>query len=235
MSPVYRLATLLFCAICLLGCTDDAASQDDDRIAPLLDGMGDHHMPISTDDSMAQRYFDQGLFLSYAFNHAEAARSFREAARRDPDCAMCYWGWALVLGPNINVGMLEENVPTAYAALQKAIRHASVATARERAYIDALSARYGQDPPEDRSSLDRAYANAMRDVARQYPDDPDARTLFGEDLMDTTPWDYWQESGAPKPVTDTILAALEAVTETRPNHPGANHLYIHAVEAQHPE
>lgn len=228
------LGLLALLVLTLVG-TTSVLAQSGERIAPLLDGMGDHHHPITTDDSMAQRYFDQGLILAWAFNHAEAARSFREAARRDPGCAMCYWGEALVLGPNINAGMPDENVPKAFAALQKAQKHASNATEREQAYIEALSARYAEDPPDDRSPLDRAYADAMRELARQYPDDPDAQVLYGEALMDTTPWDYWQDNGEPKPVTDTIIATFESVMEDHPNHPGANHLYIHTVEAQHPE
>lgn len=131
--------------------------------------------------------------------------------------------------------MQDENVPKAYAALQKAQQYASSATEREQAYIEALSARYAENPPDGRSPLDRAYADAMGDLARQYPDDPDAQVHYGEALMDTTPWDYWQENGTPKPVTDTIIATFESVMETHPNHPGANHLYIHTVEAQHPE
>lgn len=184
---------------------------------------------------MAQRYFDQGLVLAWAFNHAEAVRSFREAARRDPDCAMCYWGEALVLGPNINAGMPEENVSPAYAALQKAQSRASNASEREQAYIHALTARYEEAPPDDRGPLDRAYADAMKEVVDRYPDDVDAQVLYGEALMDTTPWDYWQEDGSAKPVTDTILTAFESAMDEYPQHPGANHLYIHTVEAQHPE
>lgn len=233
--PARTLTLLLLASALFAGCASDSSAQSDDRIAPLLDGMGDHHHPISTEDSMAQRYFDQGLILAWAFNHAEAARSFREAARRDPDCAMCYWGEALVLGPNINAGMPDENVPKAYKALQKAQEHASNATEREQAYIEALSARYEKNPPDDRSGLDRAYADAMKELAEKYPDDADAQALYGEALMDTTPWDYWQENGDPKPVTDTILATFESVMEAHSNHPGANHLYIHTVEAQHPE
>ncbi|PEN13119.1 hypothetical protein CRI94_10745 [Longibacter salinarum] len=226
---------LVLVVVGFLGYSRSATSLADDRIAPLLEGMGDHSMTITTDDSMAQRYFDQGLVLAYGFNHAEAARSFREAARRDSTCAMCYWGEALVLGPNINAAMQEDHIPSAYAALQQAQKYASDVTEREQAYIKALSHRYVENPPSDRSSLDRAYANAMRELARQFPDDPDAQVLFGEALMDTTPWDYWQANGKAKPVTDTILATFESVLERQPEHPGANHLYIHAVEAQHPE
>lgn len=219
----------------LAGCGGASTAQIEGRVAPLLEGMGALHHEITTDVPMAQRFFNQGLVLSYAFNHAEAERSFREAARLDSECAMCYWGIALVLGPNTNATMDPENVPPAYAALQQARHYADGASEKEQAYIEALSARYAEQPPEDRSSLDQAYADAMRDVAQRYPDDMDALTLFAEALMDTTPWDYWTDDGAPKEKTKEILATLETVMERAPEHPGANHLYIHAVEAVHPQ
>jgi tetratricopeptide (TPR) repeat protein len=219
----------------LSACTSPPADPPEDRIAPLLKGMGDHHMTITTSDSMAQRFFDQGLVLYYGFIHAEAVRSFREAARLDPECAMCYWGIAQALGPNINAGMPEDAVPKAWTALQKAQARKAQASTREQAYIEALSKRYAEHPPEDRSPLDQAYADAMRVLAQQYPDDPDAQALFAEALMVTTPWDYWKENDEPKPVTEDILATLEATMEQFPTHPGANHFYIHTVEAVHPE
>jgi tetratricopeptide (TPR) repeat protein len=226
----------------LAGCTSDGgttraadAEQTTARIAPLLEGMGDHHHPVTTPVALAQRYFDQGLILAFGFNHAEAARSFREAQRLDPDCAMAYWGEALVLGPNINAPMESSNVPIAWAALQKAISLSSGVSEAERRYIDALSKRYQETPPDDRSGLDRAYADAMRDLARELSNDADAQTLFAESLMDTTPWDYWLEDGEPKPVTREILASLERALATDPDHAGANHFYIHAVEAIRPE
>lgn len=204
-------------------------------IAPLFNNLGDYHVPISTTNSLAQQYFDQGLILAYGFNHAEAARSFQAATQLDPDCALCYWGLAYVLGPNINAAMDAAQVPTAYEAIQMAIAHRDSASDRERAYIQALAQRYVPDPPADRSSLDQAYADAMRHVAHRYPDDPDAQTLFAEALMDTTPWDYWDENGDPRPETVEILHTLESVIEQYPNHAGALHLYIHAVEKEHPE
>ena len=206
-----------------------------ERPTPLLDGLGDLHHPISTTDTLAQRYFDQGLRLAYAFNHGEAIRSFEEAARLDPSCAMCYWGKALALGPNINAPMDTAAARQAYAALQRARSVAARATARERAYIDALAARYAAEPSAERAPLDAAYAAAMREVARRAPDDPDAATLFAEALMDTSPWDYWQADGSPKPATREILSALERALARNPNHPGACHYYIHAVEAVYPE
>ncbi|GAB4161771.1 MAG: hypothetical protein Fur0046_40390 [Cyanobacteria bacterium J069] len=203
--------------------------------APLFDHLGTHHHPISTRNALTQRYFDQGLILSYGFNHAEALRSFQQAAELDPTCAMCYWGMAYVLGPNINAAMEEGEVPTAWAAIQKAAQLGDNASDRDRAYINALATRYTPEPVEDRAPLNLAYANAMRDVAKQYPDDPDAVTLFAEALMDTTPWDYWDEAGNPKPEGAEIIATLESALERFPNHAGALHLYIHAVEAQRPE
>lgn len=203
--------------------------------APLLEGLGDHHHPVDTDVALSQRYFDQGLMLAYGFNHAEAARSFREAQRLDPDCAMAYWGEALVLGPNINAAMEAADVPLAWKALQRARILAATAPESERAYIEALAARYLAQPPDDRSALDQAYADAMRELARRYPEDLDAQTLFAEALMDTTPWNYWLPDGEPRPVTNEILETLDRVLAVDPYHEGANHLYIHAVEAGRPE
>ena len=204
-------------------------------IAPLFTGMGTHHHTITTKSPSAQRYFDQGLVLAYGFNHAEAARSFQQAAKLDSDCAMCYWGLAYVLGPNINAAMEDDNVPTAYEAMEKAITLASNSSESEQAYIQALSQRYVNQPVEDRSSLDRAYASAMKEVVQSYPEDLDAATLYAEAVMDTMPWNYWTKAGEPKPETKEVLTTLESVLERNPYHPGANHLYIHAVEAVKPE
>jgi len=202
---------------------------------PLFDNLGNYSHPISTSDPQVQRYFDQGLILAYGFNHAESFRSFQQAAELDPTCAICHWGMAYVLGPNINAAMEEGAVPTAWEAIQRAIALSDHASDKERAYISALATRYTPEPVEDRSELDLAYANAMRQVAQQYPDDPDAVTLFAEALMDTTPWDYWDENGEPKPEGAEIIATLESVLQRNPYHPGAIHLYIHAVEAERPE
>ncbi|MGB6362755.1 MAG: tetratricopeptide repeat protein [Thermoanaerobaculia bacterium] len=231
---VRRVAIILL-TVLALGPVQPVGAAEDNPIGPLLEGMGTHHHPITTEDSMVQRYFDQGLVLAYGFNHAEAARSFREAIRRDPDCASCYWGLSYVLGPNINSMMNAEDLPEAWKALQKAVALVDSASESEQAYIRALETRYTKDLPEDRSHLDVAYADAMREVARRYPKDTDAGTLFAEALMDTTPWDYWRENGKPKPETVEILETLTAVIDRDPNHPGANHLYIHIVEAQQPE
>lgn len=217
---------------CSTASTDDRALE---RKAPLLEGLGDHHHEVHTRSDLAQTYFDQGLILSYGFNHAEAARSFREATRHDSECAMCWWGLALVLGPNINAPMDPENNAEAWSAVQKALDLSAGGHPLERAYIEALATRYAAEPPEDRSALDRAFAEAMAEVVRQFPDDLDAATLYAEALMDTMPWDYWQEDGEPKPATREVQAQLERVIEGNPRHPGALHLYLHAVEEVYPE
>ena len=200
-------------------------------IAPLLGNLGDHSHPITVADPKAQQYFDEGLMLTIGFNHAEAIRSFKDAATLDPTCAMCYWGIALALGPNINAPMEDAAVPEAYAAIQRALELAPGASEAEQAYIQALATRYGPDPIADRAPLDMAYADAMRELSRRYPDDLDAATFFGEALMDLSPWAYWTAEGEPTTYTNEILATLESVMQRNPNHPGANHYYIHAVEA----
>jgi tetratricopeptide (TPR) repeat protein len=201
-----------------------------DRV-PLFENIGNYHHPITTNSQLAQRYFDQGLRLMYSFNFGGAARSFREAARLDPNCAMAYWGAAMVLGPNINAPMAEETVKEAYSALQKALQLADQTTEREQAYIQALSKRFSPEPVKDRTSFDMAYVKAMGEVVRRFPEDPDARTLYAEGLMVLNPWNYWTKDGEPRPWTPEILTALESVLKRYPNHPGANHYYIHAVEA----
>jgi tetratricopeptide (TPR) repeat protein len=203
--------------------------------AKLLTGLGSHHRLITTSNPLAQRFFDQGLSLAYAFNHAEAARSFREAARLDPRCAMCYWGAAFVLGPNINAAMDTAVVRDAYEAAQKAVALAATATPRERAYVTALAKRYAPVPTSARAPLDTAFASAMRDVARSYPGDDDAVTMFAEAMMDLSPWYYWNADGSPRPGTADVVASLERVLTRNPNHPGACHYYIHLVEAIYPD
>lgn len=205
------------------------------QIAPLLEGMGNHHFEISTADTVAQDFFSQGLVLSYGFNHKEAGRSFHQVAELDPDNPMAWWGAALVLGPNINSAMPEDNIPRAWEALQKAQELKANGTQKEQDYIDALSHRYVKNPPEDRTPLDEAYAKAMGELAKKYPDDLDAQTLYAEALMDLHPWNYWKKNGDSQPWTPKIMSILESVIERDPDHPGANHLYIHAVEAEQPE
>lgn len=205
------------------------------QIAPLLDGMGDHHFEISTEDTLAQDYFNQGLILSYGFNHKESGRAFRQVTKLDPENPMGWWGMALVLGPNINTTMAEENNLPAFVALQKARDLKKNGTQKEQDYIEALSYRYKNNPPEDRSELDKVYAEAMGRLAAKYPKDLDAQTLYAEALMDLHPWNYWKKDGTAQPWTPKIMSVLESVIEQDPYHPGANHLYIHAVEAEQPE
>jgi tetratricopeptide (TPR) repeat protein len=198
---------------------------------PRFDGLGRHHHPITTKWQLAQRYFDQGLTLCFNFNHAEAIRSFEAAALVDTNCAMAWWGVAFALGPNINAPMEDSAVPLAWEALQKAIQLKGQASAKERDYIDALAKRYTKEPVKDRSALDAAFADAMRALAQKYPDDFDAQTLLAEALMDTSPWNYWQEDKTPKPSAKEALAVIESVLSRVPSHSGADHLYIHLVEA----
>ena len=200
-------------------------------VAPLLGNLGDHTHPITTQSALAQKYFDEGLILTMGFNHAEAIRSYQDALKLDPTCAMCYWGIAYALGSNINAPMDPAVVPQAREALQKALELAPQASAPEQAYIQALSKRYSSDPAADRAALDKAYADAMRELAKAYPTDADAATLFAESLMDLMPWNFWTKDGKPTEYTNEIVATLEGVLATNPNHPGANHFYIHTVEA----
>src|SRR5262245_4735067 len=200
--------------------------------APLYDNLGTLSFPITTKSPVAQRYFDQGIRLAYGFNHAEAQRAFRTAQKHDPDCAMCYWGEALVLGPNINAPMVPDAVAPALAAVLKAQQNASSASAREQALITALAKRYSDDPKAERPALDAAFAAAMGEVAKQFPEDDNIRALYAEALMDLSPWDYWEPGGAKgKGKTDEIIATLEAVLARNPDHAGAIHYYIHMVEA----
>jgi tetratricopeptide (TPR) repeat protein len=199
--------------------------------APLYSNLGSYQHRISTSSPDAQKYFDQGLTLSYAFNHAEAIRAFRQAAALDPSCAMCYWGVAFALGPNINAPITEEAARDAWTAIGQARSLASNASDKERAYIEALAKRYTSDPKAERAPLDRAYADAMRELAKRFPDDLDAVTLFAQSLMDTAPWNYWEKDGSPRAFTSEVLASLESVLSRKPDHAGAIHLYIHAVEA----
>ncbi len=206
------------------------------KSAPLFDGLGRHQHPITTKSKLAQRYFDQGLVLCYAFNHTEAIRSFRGALKADPNCAMAYWGIAYASGPHVNRPMEQADNDRAWEALQKAIALKATTSAKEQAYIDAMTQRYQAGFAPDRLALDQAYAAAMRVVTKQFPDDLDARVMFSEALMDTMPWDYWLKDRSPKPETEEAFAALRYVIQRDPNHPGANHFFIHAVEAgPHPE
>jgi tetratricopeptide (TPR) repeat protein len=208
-----------------------ACSNEKTKQAPLFDNLGTLNFPITTESELAQKYFDQGAILAYGFNHEEAFRSFEEVARLDSNCAMAYWGMAYVLGPNINLPMDAGSVHTAYEAIQKAISLLDNETQREKDYVMALSERYSAEAVEDRASLDQAYSDAMRNLSNKYPEDSDAATMYAESIMDCHPWDYWLKDGSAQPWTPELLAVLESVIEKNPTHHGANHLYIHAVEA----
>lgn len=199
--------------------------------ATLLDGLGDYHFPVTVQNPEAQQWFDQALMLTYGFNHQAAERSFLKAVELDPQCAMCWWGTALVLGPHVNAAMDPANNETAWERLQAAQTLAANATEREQSYIRALAARYAKNPPDDRSGLDHAYANAMAKVVEQYPDDLDAAAFYAEALMDLQPWDYWDSEGNPTGNTAEIVEVLEGIIERNEDHAGALHLYVHAVEA----
>lgn len=208
-----------------------AASEAEDD-APLLPGLGTLSYRITTREPLAQRYFDQGLRLAYAFNHAEARRAFRKARKLDPGCALCFWGEALVLGPNINAPMDPAALGPALEAAAKARAVADKATPREQALIEAVAVRYSHARWDERADLDRAYADAMAEVAERYPEDDHIAVLYAESLMDLSPWDYWEAGGAePKGRTAELVEVLERVLRRNPNHPGAIHYYIHVVEA----
>jgi tetratricopeptide (TPR) repeat protein len=200
--------------------------------APLFEGLDVLEFPVSTKSPLAQKYINQGLVLAYAFNHAEAARSFYYASQLDPDCAMAYWGYAYVLGPNYNSGMESDHYELAYNAIQTAKKLSAVhCTSKEQDLIDALAVRYVKEPVEDRSHLDIAYSDAMKAVFNSYPHDADIGTLYAESLMILHPWDLWDKKGNPHSWTPEILSTLKQSFNNNPKHPGAHHYYIHAVEA----
>lgn len=224
------LAILILSAIMTIGCGKNIFIPKKEPQAPLFNNLGNLHHPITTKSDLAQRYFNQGLTLAYAFNHKEAERSFKAATTLDSTCAMCWWGIALALGPNINAPMFDEAVPQAYSAIFKAIQLSGGVTEKERDYIGALEQRYVSIAVEDRSKLDISYADAMRDVAKKYPDDLDASALFAESLMDLIPWKYWTNDYKARPEAAEALAALQRILKVNPYHIGANHFYIHLVE-----
>jgi tetratricopeptide (TPR) repeat protein len=204
--------------------------------ATLLDGLGSYEFRITTRVPDVQRWFNQGLMLTYGFNHDAAERSYLKGTELDPQCAMCWWGAALVLGPHVNSTMDPAANPLAWQRLQRAVALAPQVTERERAFIEALAARYAAEPPADRRALDEAYAGATRRLAAARPDDLDAQVFHAEALMDLQPWDFWDEQMQPKGNTSEILKTLEAVIARNPDHAGALHLYVHATEASgHPE
>jgi tetratricopeptide (TPR) repeat protein len=217
--------------LALVSCASSNASE------PLYDGLGTYSRKITTKHAKAQRYFDQGLALLHGFNHRGAIRSFQEAARLDPQCAMAHWGTALAAGPHINYPLVPPPMAElAWKELTLAKEHASNGSEVERALIDALGKRYAYPQPDDRAPLDQAYADAMREVWKRFPNDVDVGALFAEAMMDLRPWNQWTVEGQPNPGTEEIIATLDAVLKLNPRHPFANHLYIHAVEASpHPE
>ena len=200
-------------------------------VAPALQGLSDLHHAVTTSSPASQAFFDQGLRLTYAFNHSEAIRAYKEAARLDPANAMAYWGWAYALGPNLNLPMMPEVTAQAYAAAQKAMSLRDKVSPAERDYIEALATRYANPAPENRAALDQAFADAMRTVAAKHPEDPDAATIYADALMNLSPWNYWNGMAAAGPNTAVIVDTLESVLRRHPDHIGALHLHIHAVEA----
>lgn len=227
---------LLFMALLFAITSCEPEKKENIERAPVIKDLGAHQLKITTQSDSAQLFFNQGLILSYGFNHAEAARSFRYAAYLDPQCAMCRWGVALVLGPNMNAPMDTAAVAEAYAASREAQELAPQAADWKQALIAALTQRYVNDKSANRAPLDSAYAAAMRDVYQRFPDNPDIGSLFAESLLDVHPWDYWHRNGVAKPWTAEIMHTLEQVLHTDSLHPGANHFYIHVTEAsQTPE
>lgn len=202
-----------------------------DNKAPFFEGLDVLNYTITTQNDEAQKYFNQGLVLAYGFNHAEAARSFYYATKLDPQCAMCYWGYAYVLGPNYNAGMEEGNYERAYNAIQKAKELSKNATEKENLLIEALANRYVKEPVENRTSLDQKYSLALKALSNKYPDDADINAMYAESLMNLHPWDLYDKKGKPNEWTPEIITTLENILVKYPDHPGANHFYIHATEA----
>lgn len=229
----FSLQVAVYLTIAVICTPADLQAQTDS--VPLYEDLGNYHLGITTTIPLAQRYFDQGIRLYYAFNHAEAIRAFREAQRLDPECAMCWWGEALAWGPNINLPMDTPSAQAAFTAINAANARRSGESSRELAMLDALTMRYSADAPEDRAHLDQAYAEAMAAVDADYPDDNDVSVLYAEALMNLRPWDYWTEQRSPRPGIDIALDQLEAVLDANASHPGACHFYIHAVEEVFPE
>lgn len=201
------------------------------RKAVLLDGLGSIHHPVSTKNAEAQKFFDQGLRLIYAFNHDEALLAFQRAAELDPKLAMAYWGMALAVGPNYNLDAQADALKIAYESIQKALVLSKKAPENEQLYIRILAMRYSADPKADKKQLAHKYASNMKHLYLSYPDDLDAATLYAESLMNLSPWELWDRKGKANADTPTILDVLEGVLRRNPDHTGANHYYIHAIEA----
>ncbi|UJP01656.1 MAG: hypothetical protein LZF85_07555 [Nitrosomonas sp.] len=230
MQPhTFRLAILALTLVVASTFESFAATEPDDQLIPRLQNLGTHTFPVSTRNPLAQQYINQGLNLAYAFNHAEARRAFREAARLDPGLAMAYWGQALVLGPNINAMMEPNEEPQALEIMQQAKSLMMNASPKEQALISALEKRYS-GKTEHRTTNDKAYAEAMREVHQRFPDDADIAVLYVESMMDLRPWGYWMLDGTPYEGTAEIVALTEDVLQRNPQHPGALHMYIHLIE-----
>jgi tetratricopeptide (TPR) repeat protein len=197
----------------------------------LIDGLGTLHCKITTRDSVAQKFFDQGLRLIYGFNHVEAMRAFKEASRLDPSCAMAWWGQALTLGPNINDWNPKDREEMALEAIRKASEVSVGATQKEKDFILAMASRYDGKAHDNRDPLNVAYREAMEKLAKKYPDDPEALVLYADAIMTSMPWDYWNKDGSPKTLTSLARTALEGAIKKHPRHPGAHHMFIHLVEA----
>ncbi len=230
------LAHFLCGVLCLSAVAQDHTSHDHPSHAKehpvtLVTGLGDLHHPVSTKNQQAQQFFDQGLRFIYAFNHDEAARSFQHAAELDPKLAMAYWGVAEAVGPNYNDPADPDRYKHAHDAVQQAVDLAGSASASEQAYIQALAKRFPADPKSDLKKAAEEYRDAMRQVVKEFPDDLDAATLFAEAGMNLHPWGLWHVDGTPEAGTDEIVSTLESVMKRDPNHLGAIHYYIHAVEA----
>ena len=236
-----KLKLLLPILFVVYSCSQDASIDRNDLIekagAPLLNGLGSHSFTISSKVEGVQEYFNQGLIMAFAFNHAESIRSFKAAQKLDPNCAICFWGEALALGPNINVTsdgkaiMSPQDRLDAFERTNKAIALIEFASPKEKDFILTLKSRYNGDVNSSRVPLDIAYAEAMEALSSKYSDDTDAASLYAEALMNTMPWNYWAEDGNPKPDTIKVINTIESVLDKDPNHPLAIHLYIHAVEA----
>lgn len=222
--------SLSFCVVTLAQ-HHDTQKDAGEPPATQMRGMGTHHHPVSTTDGEAQKLFNQGLTFVFAFNHDEAIRSFKRAAELDPKLAMAHWGIALALGPNINLDVDPERERAAYEAVHQALALNGGASENERAYIEALARRYSIEPSADLKKLAVDYKNAMGDLVKRYPDDLDAATLYAESAMNLRPWKFWTADGKPAEGTEEIVATLESVLRRDPNHIGAIHYYIHAVEA----
>ena len=227
---VFHMSILLLAAGVVAG-AQHAHDAGPGKPATLVDGLGSYHRPISTTSADAQKFFDQGLTFIYAFNHDEAVRSFERAAELDPRAAMPLWGIAYALGPNINDTDVRPRMQKAYEAVQKALSLSAASPAHERALIDALARRYATDPAADLMKLQVAYKDALSDLVKRFPDDPDIATFYAESLMNLKPWQLWTNDGQPAEGTEALVRTLEAVLRRYPDHPGANHYYIHAVEA----